>query len=67
MTAKDRFTFAGQPNLNFGHKFEPQYRFKAGIGARSWNGDKDAARRQFQPPPGVYRARELIAGFGPRE
>lgn len=64
-TVNDRFTFPGLPNLVYGQKFEPQYSLKAGKRAKSWNSDKDAAKRQFQPLPGVYRARDLIAMFSP--
>jgi hypothetical protein len=65
MTVDDTFTFVGQPHLIFGQKFEPQFRFKASQYPRSWNGDKEATKRHFQPAPGVYRARDLIAMFGP--
>jgi hypothetical protein len=65
MTVDDTFTFVGQPHLIFGQKFEPQFRFKASQYPRSWNDDKEATKRHFQPAPGVYRARDLIAMFGP--
>lgn len=65
MTIDNRYYFPGYSRLSFGQKFEPQYRYNAAGPSKSWNTDKEAAKRQFQPPPGVYRARDLIAMFGP--
>lgn len=65
MTVTAHYSFAGHPNIIFGQPVEPLYLLHSGTKGRSWNADKDAAKRNFQPAPGVYRARDLVSMFAP--
>lgn len=65
MTVTTHYSFAGYPNIIFGQRVEPQYTLQDGSKGRSWNKDKAAAGRNFQPAPGVYRARDLVSMFAP--
>lgn len=65
MTVTAHYYFAGYPNIIFGQRVEPQYTLQDGKKSRSWNTDKAAAGRNFQPAPGVYRARDLVSMSAP--
>lgn len=65
MTVTAHYSFAGHPNIIFGQRVEPLYHLQNSTNGRSWNLDKDAAKRNFQPGPGIYRARDLVSMFAP--
>lgn len=65
MTVAAHYSFAGHPNIIFGQRVEPLYHLQNGTKGSSWNADKDAANRNFQPGPGIYRARDLVSMFAP--
>lgn len=65
MTVTAHYSFAGYPNIIFGQRVEPQYTLQDGKKSRSWSTDKAAAGRNFQPAPGVYRARDLVSMSAP--